>query len=472
MMCKPVTLSLTGAQHAELLQHLHPGDGNEGAAILLCGRRAGDRRHRLVVREVHPIPYAECSLRSPVRVSWPTDYIAPLLDRATDQGLSVIKVHSHPNAAAGFSSVDDESDMRFLPSVQDWVEADIPHGSAVMLPSGEMFGRVLGAGRSFEPIECINVVGDDLQFWYANVAKSRRGDFLASHAQVFDDGTIERLQRLSIAVVGASGTGSPIVEQLVRLGVGEIVIVDDDHIEERNLNRILHATMQDAQQGSAKVEVLAEAIRQVGLGTSVIPVEQNLWHPDVIRAVAQCDVVFGCMDTVDGRFLLNKIATYYVLPYFDVGVRLRPREGCRQSRATIDVCGRVSYLQPGQSSLMSRGIFSMQDVRAAGLRRRDPAAHNQQVKDGYIAGVAQHRPAVISVNFGVSALAVDELLARLHPFREGANADHAEVTFDLTGMELYSDTEGAPCTTLCAHVGKGDSEPMLGLTELATSHRP
>ena len=45
---------------------------------------------------------------------------------------------------------------------------------------------------------------------------------------------------------------------------------------------------------------------------------------------------------------------------------------------------------------MSRGLFTMADVAAAGLRRNDPAAHAQRVNDGYIAGVAAHRPAVIS----------------------------------------------------------------------------
>lgn len=470
-MCScPTTLSLTGAQHAKLQEHVHAGDGKEAAAILLCGRRAGDRRHRLVVREVQPIPHSVCTARSPTHVSWPTDYIAPWLDRATDHGLSVVKVHSHPTGAAAFSTTDDESDKRFLPSVLDWVEADVPHGSVIMLPDGQMLGRVfLDAQCAFQPIDCINVVGDDLQFWYADLNGCGHKSFLASQAQVFDDGTIERLQRLSIAVVGVSGTGSPVVEQLVRLGVGEVVLVDHDHVEERNVNRILHSTMKDAQQGKAKVEVLANAIQRLGLGTRVIPVEGNLWSSEVIRTVAQCDVLFGCMDTVDGRYLLNKLATYYLLPYFDVGVRLRPREKQRRGpRTIIDVCHRVSYLQPGGSSLMSRGLFTMDDVSAAGLRRRDPAAHYQRIEEGYIAGVPAHRPAVISINFLAAALAINEFLARLHPFREVANGECAELTLDLTDMELYCDEDGIPCEVLGAHVGRGDQDPMLGLSELAT----
>lgn len=465
----PVHLSLAGAHHVKLHQFLHSGDGKEAAAILLCAQRAGDRRYRLVVREVHPIPYAECTVRSATRVSWPTGYIEPLLSRATDQSLSVVKVHSHPNGGYGFSRQDDENDDRFLPSVRDWVERDIPHGSAVMLPDGQMFGRFLDADMQLRVIDCINVAGDDLRFWYARAPRAKQGSFFASHAQAFDEGTIERLRRLSVAVIGVSGTGSPTVEQLARLGVGEIVLVDDDDVEARNLNRILHSSTSDVEQGRHKVEVLAEAVRRMGLGTRVVPVSNNLWNTDVVRTVAQCDVVFGCMDTVDGRYLLNRLATYYVVPYFDVGVRLRPHEGSGRGcdHAIIDVCSRVSYVQPGQSSLMSRGLFTMDQVRAAGLHRQDPAAHDQQAKDGYIAGVAAHRPAVISVNFLASALAVNEFLARLHPFRETGNANHADVNADLSCMEILSDPESKPCETLCRLVGKGDQEPVLGMVELA-----
>ena len=93
-------------------------------------------------------------------------------------------------------------------------------------------------------------------------------------------------------------------------------------MEDRNVNRILNSTMQDARDAKAEGRCSRRATERAGLGTRVIRVPKNLWDPDVIRIVAQCDIVFGCMDTVDGRFLLNTLATYYTLPYFDIGVRL------------------------------------------------------------------------------------------------------------------------------------------------------
>jgi len=311
-----VTLTLNADQHAALQDHLFPGDGCEAAAIILCGCRAGDRRHRLVAREIHPIPYEQCSERTPERVTWPTDAIAPLLDRAQTHGLTVVKVHSHPSGYAQFSRADDQGDSRLMPAIRDWFDRDLYHASAVMLPHGRMFGRYVTGRGTFSPLAHINVAGDDLIFWYASASQDVTPDFAASHAQVFGEGTFQRLRRLSVAVIGCSGTGSPVIEQLARLGVGELVMIDDDPLEARNINRVLNATMADARAGRKKVNVLAGAVRRMDTGTNVLALDRNLWTQEAVEAVAQCDLVFGCMDTIDGRFLLNTLTTYYQLPYF------------------------------------------------------------------------------------------------------------------------------------------------------------
>jgi hypothetical protein len=469
----PVTLTLSRDQYDHLRNFLYPGDGKEAVSILLCSRRAGDRRHRLVVQEIHDVPYDQCPQRTPVNVTWATDAIVPSLERATAKGLSVVKVHSHPTGYGEFSRTDDISDKQLLPMVRGWVEADVPHGSAVMLPEGDMFGRVMGTSGRLEPLAGINVAGEDLLFWYPSSGRARVPDFAASHAQAFDDGTIERLQRLSIAVIGASGTGSPVIEQLMRLGVGELVIVDDDKVEDRNVNRILNSTMSDTERGGRlKVDVLGDAVERTGLGTKVIRLPNNLWDPDVINAVAQCDILFGCMDTIDGRYLLNAISTYYIIPYFDIGVRLDAvRSGPKQGRIR-EVCGTINYLMPGRSSLMSRDLFTMRQVASAGLQRTDPAAFERQLKDGYIRGVAAHRPAVISVNMLAASLAVNEFLARLHPFREEPNEVFASVTFSLASMEMITDPDEGICEILGGKVGFGDVTPPLGMIELSKRREP
>ncbi len=373
----PVSLTLTWAQHEQLRAHLFPGDDKEAVAALLCGRRGGSR-HRLVVREVFPIPHTACSVRTPVRVTWPTDLIAPLLDKAEEEGLSFVKIHSHPGGARRFSSVDDASDADLLPLVRGWVERDVPHGSAIMLPDGEVFGRVLWRGDRLRDLHSVTVVGPDLRFWSASGASASVPGFAASHAQAFGAGTTALLGQLSVAVVGCSGTGSPLVEQLARLGVGELVLVDDDRVEERNLNRIVNSTAADAVGRRPKAEVLADAVRRMDLGTRVRAVVANLWNREAAEAVAGCDVLFGCVDTHEGRFLMNLLASHYLLAYFDVGVRLDAVAAGPDRGRIREVCGSVHYLLPGGSSLVSRGLVSLDRVRAEGLRRRSPAAYARE----------------------------------------------------------------------------------------------
>ncbi|MEG3192819.1 MULTISPECIES: ThiF family adenylyltransferase [Novilysobacter] len=457
-----VILTLTGQHHAQLQQHLFPGDGEEAAAILLCGRLKSAHTHRLLVREVHAIPYSECSVRTPVQLTWRTDCIVPLLDRAEREGWTLVKVHSHPTGIPEFSETDTAGDLRLLPAIRDWVEAsDRLHASVVMLPSGAMFGRYLDRHGTLVALDAIQCVGDDLRRWAIGATL---GESAASHVAAFGEETFRLLGDMSIAVVGCSGTGAPLIEQIARLAPRELVLVDDDVVEVRNLNRIPNATREDAEARRRKVDVLADAVRRMDLGTTVRVVPRNLWSAEAVHAVAECDLVFGCMDSIDGRFLLNLLATDYVLPYIDVGVRLVANEKNGNIQAA---CGSIHYLQPGGSSLISRGLFTMEDVRAAGLRRSDPDAHAQQVKDGYIRGAPTSRPAVVSINFQLAAMAVTELLARLHPFRDSPNRTYEHLQLDLADMTILHEQHSTVCPIIKGRGGLGDRTPLLGLPELS-----
>ena len=116
--------------------------------------------------------------------------------------------------------------------------------------------------------------------------------------------------------------------------------------------------MKDAILRALKVDVAKRYIEALSLGTEVSAIASNLGTASAVRAIAECDIVFGCMDGAEGRHLLNRIATFYLLPYFDLGVRL-DADGCG---GVEQVCGTVHYLQPGGSSLFSRGVFTLEEV--------------------------------------------------------------------------------------------------------------
>src|SRR4051812_13899007 len=101
-----IGLRMTAAQHAELQNHLLPGDGNEAVAIALCGRRGGGPRQWFVVQKIVLIPYSACPIRTPDRVTWSTDAMLPLLDEAARRNYAILKIHSHPGGFPEFSEID------------------------------------------------------------------------------------------------------------------------------------------------------------------------------------------------------------------------------------------------------------------------------------------------------------------------------------------------------------------------------
>lgn len=459
-------LRLTGRQHAALHTHLFPGDGNEAVALVLCGRRAGRSRHVLTVRRIVPVPHDQCSCRTPDRVTWPTDLLPPLLAEAEHRGEAVLKIHSHPGGFPRFSQVDDDADRELFSSIYGWVDGDGPHASAVMLPDGRIFGRTVSETGAFVPLASVAVAGEEIRlWWHGSGSNADVPDFAVRHAQAFGEGTTALLGRLSVAVVGCSGTGGPVAEMLARLGVGELVLVDPDRVERKNLNRIPNTFSGDALVGRFKVDALADAVRAMGLGTRVVPLARNLFDPGVALRVAECDVLFGCMDSVDGRDLLNRIAAFYLVPYLDVGVRL-DADG---AGGVDQICGTVHFLQPDGSSLLSRGLYTAEQLQSAALRRADPAVYEERLKEKYIIGVQEDRPAVVSVNTLFAALAVNELLARLHPYRDDSNSGFARYGMSLTQGRIWAEPDGDACPVLARKVGKGDVRPPLGMPELSGS---
>lgn len=462
-MSNDIILRLTGRQKEALRLHLFPGDGLEAVALALCGRHCGEGRDCLSVIEVHPVPHADCD-RSRDRVTWPTDRLRQLLQRADAEGLSILKIHSHPTGFDRFSEYDDRSDAEFFSATESWVESGGLHATAVMLPNGRLFGRSEHKGGSFQPLHMVSVAGDELEYWFEHEAEDQVvPDFADRHAQILGEGTFAKMRQLRVAVVGCSGTGSPVVEQLYRLGVGELVLVDPDTIGPENLNRIINSRHRHATSRTPKVDLLADAIEDTGLGTHVFPIQRDLCDPSVVLAVASCDLVFGCVDSIYARYLLNKIACTYCVPYIDVGIGIRADGRGGIGHAT----GAVHYLQPDRSSLISRNVFSMAEVQSDALARTDPDEHAEQLDAGYIRGAEVSRPAVITINQLFASYAVLELLSRLHPIRTDDNAGFALQRWSLSGDFREATPDGDRCKIVSRFLGRGDMNPPLGLPGLS-----
>jgi hypothetical protein len=458
-----IDLRISGIMYEALRTHLFPGDGKESVAIALCGLQRSQDSTKVLVHRVIPIPVEDCILRTDVKITWKTDKLIEVLELASRKNFSILKIHSHPTGFPEFSKTDDCADREIFDSAFSWIEGVDVHVSAVMLPDGKLFGRAVKRGVMFEPLNKILVVGSDIKY-FTTSENTLIDSFNIRTAQAFGEATTSLLKKLTVGIVGCSGTGSPTIEQVARLGFGKIVMIDPDKVEVKNLNRILNTTMSDAKNSRNKVDVLKKAVLAMCLETEVEAIPANLYQDnDCIRKISECDVLFGCMDSVDGRHLLNQIATFYVIPYFDLGVKL-----IADGNGGIDqIWATVHYLQPGKSSLLTRGVYTLDDLTAASMYRKDPVNYEALKKEGYIKNVNVESPAVISINMQISSLAVIEFLARIHKFRYDNNADSAITRVSLTDGYIQKESEGETDIYLEKFVGRGDLMPLLNMPEFS-----
>jgi bacteriocin biosynthesis cyclodehydratase domain-containing protein len=123
-----------------------------------------------------------------------------------------------------------------------------------------------------------------------------------------------RLRDARVLMLGVGGLGSWASYGLVCCGVGEIVLVDHDRVEESNFNRQILYRERDI--GRVKVEVAAEALRGFDSHCRLVPVEQQLDGVDAVRELAEhADVVVNSAD-----WPAHDIERWVNAACFDVGV--------------------------------------------------------------------------------------------------------------------------------------------------------
>jgi bacteriocin biosynthesis cyclodehydratase domain-containing protein len=104
-----------------------------------------------------------------------------------------------------------------------------------------------------------------------------------------------RLRDSRVVMLGAGGLGSWASYGLACCGVGELVLVDHDRVEESNFNRQILYRERDV--GRFKVEVAAEALREFDSACRVVPVRERLDGVGPVRRLADgADVVVNSAD--------------------------------------------------------------------------------------------------------------------------------------------------------------------------------
>jgi hypothetical protein len=253
----------------------------------------------------------------------------------------------------------------------------------------------------------------------------------------------EILDKARVAVVGLSGGGSHIVQQLAHVGVGDLLLIDYDRVEHKNLNRMVGASLQDADLAELKTKVMADVIHRVRPRAQVL--ESPARWQESAELLRDRDVIFGCVDKFSERQQLEATARRYLIPYIDIGMDVHPVGN------GFTVGGQVVLSMPGQPCLRCLGIVSDNRLR----------------QEAAMYGAAGNNPQVVWANGTLASLAVGFFVQLLCPWHDSSpqtilrEYDGDSHTVSASNKMIY--VQDAKCTHYSdvSILGDPSYEPLL-----------
>jgi tRNA threonylcarbamoyladenosine dehydratase len=215
---------------------------------------------------------------------------------------------------------------------------------------------------------------------------------------------LDYLAQSHAVVIGIGGVGSWAAEALARSGIGRLTLVDLDHVAESNFNRQLHAL--ESTQGQAKVEAMAERIRQINPQCQV-RCEDDFLTPENVAEIIGGDPQTLVLDAMD-----------------QVAAKIALIAWCKRHKQTVVTCGAAGGKLRGELVQVADLSETTQDPLLAkvrtGLRRdhRFPAGQLKPASVGKGVGNGVGKSASSKKKrFGVQAVYSTEPVKR--PIQDG-----------------------------------------------------
>lgn len=129
------------------------------------------------------------------------------------------------------------------------------------------------------------------------------------------DFNIEIIRNKKVALIGVGALGTVIANQLVRIGVGEIRLIDRDFVEESNLQRQMLFDEQDAKERLPKAIAAVQKLEQINSKVTLTPFITDV-HAGTIESLVQgVDIILDGTDNMETRFLINDVSVKYNIPW-------------------------------------------------------------------------------------------------------------------------------------------------------------
>ena len=121
------------------------------------------------------------------------------------------------------------------------------------------------------------------------------------------------LRQKRVLVVGCGGLGGHIIDQLSRIGLGSMRVVDGDVFDATNLNRQLLSSVPLL--GISKAEAAAAHVSRVSPDTEAEAVPVFLSEENAAQLVAGCDIAMDALDNTSSRKILAAACAEAGIPY-------------------------------------------------------------------------------------------------------------------------------------------------------------
>ena len=320
-----LTAEANAVSGEHLLQHFSRGEPQEDLCFALWRPSTGSRRRTALINEILLPLGGERNLHG--NASFNPDYLARAVKCAMARDAGLAFMHSHPGTGWQGMSPSDvaaERDVIAYPA------------GATGLP---LVGLTIGSdgywsSRFWERenghmqrrwCQKTRVVGPKSYKFYFNdeiAPPAPRRDILRRTFDSWGTESQNTISRLRVGIVGLGSVGGIVAEALARIGVSQVTLIDPDHVEEHNLDRLLYGTVHDI--GKLKVDLAAETMRAHATAENIeiTPLSVSIHETRAYEAALDCDVIFSCVDRPVARDVLNFVAQAHLIPVIDGGVAI------------------------------------------------------------------------------------------------------------------------------------------------------
>lgn len=361
----------------EVRAHVEDFTRGEEAGYLVCSVSERGDHYVLLAREWLPVPDAEIKRKAHGSVlSWSARFNGEVLQHALDLGCTIVLVHSHGSRRPHFSP-DDRAKEPPLFAGASRLLSPFPTGS-LLLGSGFAVGSFWRDGLNDARFVRLVVLGETIEDWRPEPLAPRTRSRLKRLAPVIGPLGDAKLASARVAVIGISGGGSHVVLQLAHQGIGTLIPVDDDTIDETNLGRVVGAEVADIDK-TLKVDLAERIANAVDPDIIVDKVNGRFPSSAAILALKSADIVVACVDTFRTREAINVFCRRYMIPLIDIGMSIQTH---REQLVRAD--GQVIVSMPGYPCMrcwfLTDAVLKKEQIeRPAGYDRNPDALGEPQV---------------------------------------------------------------------------------------------